>query len=122
MKRFLFCMVLLAFVANAAAATIFSDKTTTTTISQCTALQPGGKNAFQAFGSTSSGSGAATVVVQGSNDASNWVTMGTITLTLGTTATSDGFASDASWAVVCGYVSAISGTGASVTLNVGNRP
>ena len=74
---------------------------------------------FQAVGTTSSGSGAATVVVQVSCDETNWITLGTISLTLGTSATSDGFASDAPWPFVRGNCTAISGTGASVTLYMG---
>lgn len=74
---------------------------------------------FQAKGSTTSGAGAATVIAEGSNDNVNWITLGTITLTLGVAETSDGFASDARWAHLRGRVSAISGTGAKVSLFMG---
>ena len=77
------------------------------------------KRVFQAVGTTSAGSGAATVLVQVSLDELNWVTLGTITLTLGTSATSDGFATDAPWLFIRGNCTAISGTGASVTLYAG---
>lgn len=79
------------------------------------------KRVFQAKGTTSSGTGAATVVVEVSlTGATNeWITLGTITLTLGTTVTTDGFASDAPWTYVRGNVTAISGTGASVDLLIG---
>lgn len=77
------------------------------------------KATFQASGTTSSGSGAATVKVQVSNNRHDWIDLGTITLTLSTTSSSDGFASDASWAYVRGNVTAISGTGASVNLYMG---
>ena len=73
------------------------------------------KTSFQASGTTSSGAGAATVAIQVSNDGENWVSAGTITLTLGTSATSDGFAFEANWEQVRANVTAISGTGAAVS-------
>ena len=76
----------------------------------------GGKATYQASGTTSSGAGAATILVQGSNNNSDWLTIGTITLTLATTSSSDGFVSDTPWAYVRGNCTAISGTGAAVTL------
>ena len=83
---------------------------------------------FQAFGSTSAGSGAATIIIQVSDvpDANlvtatdiHWITAGTITLTLGTTVTTDGFAVQAKWRHVRAKVSAISGTDASVNVYMG---
>jgi len=74
---------------------------------------------FQADGTTSSGAGSATIDVEVSNNGVNWDTMGTITLTLATTTSSDGFASNASWKYVRGNVTAISGTGAAVSLTMG---
>lgn len=75
---------------------------------------------YQASGATTAGAGAATIEVQGSNNAgASWDVIGTITLTLGTTNTSDGFTSSDRYALVRGKVTAISGTGASVALNVG---
>jgi len=71
---------------------------------------------FQARGTTSAGAGSATVQVQGSLDGVSWDTIGTITLTLGTTVTSDGFTSQDKYEFHRGNVSAISGTGAAVTL------
>ena len=89
-----------------------------TTVSNSESFKLWGSNrVFQASGTTSSGSGAATILIQVSLDDSNWVTLGTISLTLGTTATSDGFASDAPWIYTRARVSAISGTGASVNVN-----
>jgi len=61
------------------------------------------------------GSVTATVKVQASNDGSVWEDLGIITLS-GTTSANDGFASVASWAYYRGNVTAISGTGAAVTL------
>ena len=77
------------------------------------------KRTFQASGTTSSGSGAATILIEVSNDETNWLTLGTITLTLGTSSTTDGFTSDAPWAFVRARVSAISGTDAAVTAYIG---
>lgn len=79
---------------------------------------------FQAAGTTTAGAGAATIKIQGSNVVSptgdgDWVDLGTITLTLSTTRSGDGFASDAAWLAVRSNVTAISGTGAAVTVTMG---
>lgn len=74
---------------------------------------------FQATGTTTAGSGAATIAIRVSNDKVTWLTLGTISLTLSTVASGDGFASDAAWAYVRANVTAISGTGASVTVTMG---
>ena len=80
---------------------------------------------FHVYGETTAGAGAATVVIEVSNvlapatDA-DWVTAGTVTLTLGTTRTGDGFASEASWTHVRARVTAISGTGAKVSVRMGS--
>lgn len=81
---------------------------------------------FHATGTTSAGAGAATILIEGSDIAApvlttnvDWVTLGTISLTLGTTKTGDGFASQAPWRWVRARVSAISGTNASVDAYMG---
>lgn len=81
---------------------------------------------FQGMGTTSSGSGASSIVIEASNksvpvEAStvDWTTLGTIALTLGTTQTNDGFVSSASWRWVRARVASISGTGASVNVYMG---
>lgn len=81
---------------------------------------------FQAMGTTSSGSGSGVVVIEASNKSApdtgttvDWTTLGTITLTLGTTQTNDGFVSAASWRWIRARVSSISGTGASVNAHMG---
>lgn len=74
---------------------------------------------FQASGATTNGAGAATIVIQVSNDGSNWLTLGTISLTLSTTSSSDGFAADAPWAYIRANITALSGTGAAVTVIMG---
>jgi hypothetical protein len=82
------------------------------------------KRTFQATGQTTAGAGAATILVQVSSVGTptadgDWVTLGTITLTLSTTRSTDGITSDAPWRHVRGNVSAISGTNAAVTLWMG---
>lgn len=80
----------------------------------------GTKRTFQATGATSAGVGAATIIVQVSNDNENWMDMATIELTLSDTPSSDGFVTDAGWKYVRGNIDAISGTNAMVTLWIGN--
>ena len=67
---------------------------------------------------TGTGSVSSTVAVQVSNDGTNFLTLGTITLS-GTTTATDGFASQATWNYCRGNLTAISGTGAAVTLLMG---
>jgi hypothetical protein len=74
---------------------------------------------FQGYGSVSASTGSATIKIQASNDGSNWLDLGTISLSLTTTASSDGFASDAPWKHVRANVTAISGTDATVTVTMG---
>jgi hypothetical protein len=69
---------------------------------------------FQAVGTVSASTGAATVKLQGSNDGTNWVDIGSITLTLGTAATSDKVVDTQNWLWVRSNVTAISGTNATV--------
>lgn len=82
-------------------------------------IECGEDRVFQATGITSSGAGAATVVVQVSCNDLDWITLGTISLTLGTSSSSDGFVSSGQWPYVRGNVTAISGTGAAITLYMG---
>ena len=71
------------------------------------------------------GSVSATVQIQVTNDpdtyngtSSNWVLLGTITLS-GTNTASDGFASNAAWAYCRANCTAISGTGATLEVALG---
>lgn len=91
----------------------------TTTGAGASVTAPRATRTFQASGSTTSGSGAATIKIQVSNDEITWLDLGTITLTLGVAATGDGFASDAPWNYARANVTAISGTGASVNVSMG---
>ena len=81
----------------------------------------GVKRTFQAEGETSTGAGSATIDIEVSNDCSNYITAGTITLTLGTTTVDDGFATDAAWKCVRANVTAISGTDATVSVHMGQQ-
>ncbi len=74
---------------------------------------------FQAAGATTAGSGSAVVAIEVSNNNADWITLGTITLTLGTSSTSDGFASLAAWGFVRCNVTTLTGTGASITVSMG---
>jgi hypothetical protein len=78
------------------------------------------EKAFHIIHSTTSGAGAAVVVVQVSNDATNWLDAATFTLTLSTTPTSEAFCRNGPWKYVRGKVNSISGTGASITLIASN--
>lgn len=79
----------------------------------------GHKATFQASGKTSSGVGAAVIVVEVSNNNQNWEVASTITLPLGTTSASASDVMDAPWAYARGRVADISGTGAAVDLTMG---
>lgn len=73
---------------------------------------------LQLIGQTESGVGAALVVIEATNDPTkqSWIPLGTITLVLGTTPTTDGFAVHSQWDYIRGNVSSISGTGAVLQL------
>ena len=77
---------------------------------------------YSTYQATVTGTGAvsATVAIEVSNDNTNWCStaMGTITLS-GTTSSSDGFTTAAPWKYIRANVTAISGTGASVTVLMG---
>ena len=97
---------------------ILTDVTTTATGSP---IELGASDkTVQAKGTTTAGAGAATIVIEVTNNTDwPWITVGTISLTLGTAAVTDGFAISAGWKAMRARVSAISGTGAAVSVNVG---
>lgn len=117
-------LVMSSFVVNAQSSagkvktvTLLSAVTTT---GVSAAVQPlGVERTMQATGTTSSGTGAATVLVEVSNDCVNYFTHDTLSLTLGTTATSDTYETDTAYKCIRANVSAISGTGAAVTVTFG---
>ncbi len=59
-----------------------------------------GTATFQATGSMSAATGTASIAIEVSNDQVVWLTLGTISLNLTTSASSDGFSSAAPWAYV----------------------
>lgn len=93
---------------------VFTGTTTGNPVDEGTA-----DNTFQATGLVTAATGAATLLIEVSNDNVGWITAGTITLTLGVTATTDGFALGAAWRYCRARCSSISGTGASVTVTMG---
>lgn len=104
-------------VKSGAVLSILAATTTTATGSGMYKDSP--KSAIQA---TVVGTGVvtATVVIDASNDNTFWcaTALGTITLS-GTTSSSDGFTTDAPWKYIRARITAISGTGATVTVNMG---
>jgi len=78
------------------------------------------KSTNSAYQASVAGTGAvsATIVIEFSNDGINWIEGATITLS-GTTSATDGFAVDAGWVYARANLTAISGTGAAVTVMAG---
>ena len=95
-----------------------TDATTTATGSTLTV---GSDNkTVQITGTTTAGAGAVSVAVEVTNDTTwPWIPIGTLSLTLGTTATTDGLAIHAGWKNIRARVTSISGTGAKVSASVG---
>lgn len=91
-----------------------------TTTGASTAMKSKHVRSVQATGLTTAGVGAATINVEVSNDKVNWLVAFTISLTLGTSVTTDGQELDARWEWIRANVTAISGTGASVTVTGGD--
>lgn len=77
------------------------------------------KKTIQAVGKTTAGAGSATIYIEVSNNQGDWITAGIITLTLGTTQVTDGFEINASWLWIRARLSALSGTGALVSVHMG---
>lgn len=96
---------------------LISDRTTTGALTAITPLGP--KRTFHGYGSTTAGSGASTIDVEVSNDGTNWIVFDTLSLTLGTTVTSDSSVIVDPWKYVRGNVKTISGTNAKVSLIMG---
>ncbi len=81
----------------------------------------GSKLAFQVAGRTYSGNGAATVVIYGSNDGGTYISLGSVSLTLSTSAYSGGFTSDSAWRFYKSSVTVISGTGAAAWVYLSSK-
>ena len=78
----------------------------------------GYRTTVQATGSTTSGTGSATILVQVSNDRVQWLTRHTLTLSLSTAEATVGAELDAAWEALRARVDSISGTGAVVTVTM----
>ena len=97
-----------------------SAATSVTTVSDATAVQlRAGVKSWQAR-VVGTGAVTATVEIQFSNDGTNWMSHADYTLTLsGTTSDVDAFTEEDAYAYHRASVTAISGTGAAVTVTVG---
>jgi len=70
---------------------------------------------FTAEGETSSGAGTATIIIEGKAESGTvWETIDTLSLTLGTTTTSDSGSTDVPWSNVRARLTTLTGTGATV--------
>lgn len=125
MKRFLlslslaFCLVSTPTLAvSTAFLSVGNLCSAATGTGACTTIGPvkSGRKVYQAV-VTGSGAVTATVLIQGTTNATTqgWITIGTITLS-GTTTATDAFVTNTSWPYVRGNVSAVTGTGAAVTV------
>lgn len=92
---------------------------TDATMTGVSAVYPSAAYTVQALGNTTSGTGTASIDIQVSNNGDNWLTLSTISLTLGTTVTTDGFANTAPWGYFRANVTTLTGTGAKVTVIFG---
>jgi hypothetical protein len=121
MKRLLSFIVAAVLCMHAMAATTLLNAVTTTGagVGAPGNASPVASKSYQVAGTTTAGSGSAVVLIQGSNDGTNWDTIGTVTLTLGTASTSGSFASQDRYMQVRGNVTTLTGTGASVTATMG---
>lgn len=120
MKRLLYIVLLVAFASFGGplwAQTMMSG----VTVTGASAAMAMNKNAkqFQAAGTTSAGAGSATIAIQCTVDGTSWDTIGTITLTLSTTSSSNSFTSNDRCNQHRANVTAISGTGAAVSVSAG---
>lgn len=117
---FLFILLTASQLSFAMSKTVFAGVIATGASAAIRAENPAQTNqVFQASGTVSVSTGTATVKLQGSNDGTNWVDVGSVTLTLGTVATSDKVVSVQNWLFVRGNVTALTGTNATInaTLN-----
>lgn len=104
-------------MAMAQAIPLFTARATTGT--GTTREAPGPGATVQAV-VTGTGTVSSTVVIQVSNNGTNWLDLGTLTLS-GTTAATQGLALNAHWVYIRGNITALSGTSAAVTVTMGTR-
>ena len=81
-----------------------------------------GHSSVLGSGTTSSGAGASVINIEVSNNGTNWVVAGSLSLvlatTIATTTNTDGFNINAGWKFIRANVISISGTGAAVTVSI----
>lgn len=77
---------------------------------------------FMTFGTTSTGAGSATVLIEASLDNTNWFTVDTLSLTLATTVSNDDGNSVVPYPYIRARISAISGTDATVSVYLASSP
>jgi hypothetical protein len=118
MKK-LFAALVACIAMSAFGQPVLSAATTTGAGAGYTAQKATGNKTFQAVGTVSNSTGSVTLNVECSITGTSWDVLGTITLALTTTASSNSFTSSDRCAQVRGNVTAISGTGASVSLYLG---
>jgi hypothetical protein len=107
--------VLCLFASYAATVTVLLGAVTTTGASAAFD-NPSGDKTYQAYGSTGTSTGTATVLIQGSNNAANWDTLGTISLALTTTTVSGGLTTTDRYAFSRVNVTTLAGTTPTLTV------
>lgn len=115
-------LLALAFVASfafAQSALILSGATVTGAGTAVAGNRSPGYKTYQVTGSTSAGTGTAVVNVEGSNNGAVFDVIGSVSLSLTTTAVSNGFTSADRYSLVRGNVTTINGTGAAVSITAG---
>lgn len=106
-------------MSNRKVSTVKLHDAATTTATSSVHEPIGPYKTFQATGTTSAGAGAATIVIEVSNDGVTYATLDTLSLTLSTTSSTDiGLSADA-YRYYRARISAISGTDATVTTTLG---
>lgn len=77
---------------------------------------------FFAVGTVTAGAGSATILIQASNDNSNWILLDTISLQIASSASAGigAYIDTSAWKYIRANVSAISGTDATVTVTAGS--
>lgn len=104
-------------MAMAQAIPLFTDRTTT---GAGTTREAPGPGATVQVVVTGTGALTASVTIQVSNDGTNWLDLGTLSLS-GTTSATQGLALQAHWVYIRGNIATLTGTGATVNAIMGTR-
>jgi len=128
MRRLLIavCVLLLAVPVMAQVRSSFLLEAATTAVAGSPTRPSAAFLTLQAYGETTAGSGATVILIEVTNieapataTSVDWVQACSISLTLGTTRTSDSCTLAAPWRLIRAKVSSISGTNASVNVRIG---